>query len=85
MEDRKNTLKKKNTERINKDIIRDVGQYLGVDQDDISRDDVINEMHPNEIFYKWCEWNGYVSCSEKFKRVVGNIYGIDIERGVIMK
>lgn len=75
---------KKNVERIDIDIINDVREYLGVEPDDTSKDEKINRMSLNEIFSKWCEWNGYINGSEKFKRVIGSIYGIDIEGRVTL-
>ena len=75
----------KNTEKINSDIIRDVRENLGVEPNDTSKDDMINLMSPDEIFSRWCEWNGYINLSREFKRVIGNVYGIDIERRVILK
>jgi len=72
-------MEKKNTERIDNNIINCVREYLGVEPDDTSKDDEINRMSSNEIFHKWCDWNGYLNCSEKFKRVISSIYGIDIE------
>lgn len=85
MEKIENKMEKKNTERIDKDIIRDIREYLDVDPDDSSKDDEINRMSPNEIFDKWCEWNGYIRLNEVFRRVIGSIYGIDIERRSILK
>ena len=85
MEKSKNKMGKKNTERIDKHIIDDVREYLGIEPDDTSKDDEINRMHPDEIFHKWCDWNGYINGSEKFKRVIGSIYGIDIEGRLILR
>lgn len=85
MEKSENKMKKKNTERIGKYIINDVREYIGVEPDDTSKDDEINRMSLSEIFHKWCDWNGYINGSEKFKRVIGNIYGIDIEGRLILK
>lgn len=69
----------KNTERINKNIIDDVRENLGSERGDTSKDDDINSMSPNEIFDKWCEWNGFINGSETFRRVIGGIYGISID------
>lgn len=85
MEKSENKMKEKNTERIDNDIIRDVREYLGVEPDNTSKDDEIDRMSPNEIFDKWCEWNGYIRLSEIFRRVMGSIYGINIERRVILR
>lgn len=76
---------KKKTEKISSDIIRDVRENLGVGPNDMSKDEMINTMSLDEIFSRWCEWNGYINLSREFKRVIGNIYGIDIERRLILK
>jgi len=34
---------------------------------------------PNEIFDRWCEWNGFINYSETFRKVIGSIYGVDID------
>jgi hypothetical protein len=41
-------------------------------------------MSLNEIFNRWCEWNGFIGYSKKFRKVIGNIYGIDIEGRAIL-
>lgn len=78
-------MEKKNTGRIDKDIIGDIREYLGVDRNDISKDDIIDNMPLNKIFHNWCEWNGLINHSRELRRVVGSIYGIDIERRVVLK
>ena len=69
----------KNTERISKNIIDDVRENLGLERGDPSKDDKINSMYPNEIFERWCEWNGFINLSETFRRVIGSIYGTCID------
>lgn len=73
----------KNTERINKDIIDDIREYLGLNRGDISKDDKINSMSPNEIFERWCEQNGFINYSETFRKVIGSIYEIDFNNATI--
>lgn len=69
----------KNTERINKRIIDDVRENLGLERGDTSKDDKINSMSSNEIFSRWCEWNGFINYSKTFRAVIGSIYGVDID------
>lgn len=69
----------KNTERINKRIIDDVRENIGIERGDASKDDEINSMSPNEIFDRWCEWNGFINYSKMFRAVIGSIYGTDID------
>ncbi len=78
-------MKKKNTDRIDNDILNNVRENLGVESDDKSRDDEINMMSPSELFKRWCEWNGLINYSKEIKRVMGNIYGIDIDTRTILK
>lgn len=75
----------KNTEIIDQHIIGDVRENLGISRDNLSKDDEINRMSLNEIFNRWCEWNGYINLSGEFKKVIGNIYGIDIESRTIIR
>ena len=77
-------VKKKNTERIRNDIIRDVRENLGIEPDDTSKDDIINRMSLNEIFDRWCEWNGLINYGKRLRNVIGNIYGMEIEGRVIL-
>ena len=73
----------KNTERVSKNIIDDVRENLGLERGDTSKDDKIDNMSSNEIFERWCEWNGFINRSETFRRVVGSIYGIDIDNDTL--
>lgn len=78
-------VEKKNTEKISQDIIRDVRENLGVGPNDTSKDDDVNRMSLNEIFDRWCEWNGFINWSKPLRRVIGSIYGIDIEGRIILR
>lgn len=78
-------IEKKNTDKIGHYIIKDVRENLGIGPDDTSKDDEINRMSLNEIFNRWCEWNGFINLSKQFRRVIGDIYGIDIEKGIILR
>lgn len=82
--DIKGQTKKKNTERISTDIIRNVRENLGVEPDDSSKDDEINRMSLNEIFDRWCEWNGLINYGKTIRKVIGSVYGIDIEGKLIL-
>ncbi len=82
--DIKGQTKKKNTERISTDIIRNVRENLGVEPGDTSKDDEINRMSLNEIFDRWCEWNGLINYGKTIRKVIGSVYGIDIEGKLIL-
>jgi len=73
----------KNTERINKKIIGDVRENLGLEREDTSKDDKIDSMSPNEIFRRWCEWNGFINYSGIFREVVSSIYEVDIDYNTV--
>jgi hypothetical protein len=75
----------KNTEKINQRVIRDIRENLGVDPNDTSKDDEIDRMSLGEIFNRWCEWNGLINWSGKIKTAIGDIYGMDIERRVVVR
>ena len=78
-------VEKKNTEKISQGIIRDIRENLGIGPDDTSKDGEIDRMSLNEIFNRWCEWNGLINWSGRLRSVVGNIYGMDIEKRLILK
>lgn len=73
----------KNTERIDKKIIGDVRENLGLEREDTSKDDKIDSMSPNEIFRRWCGWNGVVDYSGIFREAVSSIYGVDVDYNTV--
>lgn len=42
----------------NEDVMKAVRQHLGYDENDTSRDEVIMEMPKEEVFERYCLWNG---------------------------
>lgn len=42
----------------NEDVMKAVRQSLGYDEDDTSRDEVIMKMPKEEVFERYCTWNG---------------------------
>ena len=78
-------VEEKNTDNISQHIIRDIRENLGVDPNDTSKDDEINRMSLGEIFSRWCEWNGLINWSGTLKTVILDIYGIDIERRIVVR
>lgn len=73
----------KNTERVDKKIIGDVRENLGLEREDTSKDNRIDGMSPNEIFKRWCEWNGFINYSGTFREVISSIYGVDIDYNTV--
>lgn len=68
----------KNTERISQHVLDDIRNDIS-DKDNVPKkeqDDIINSLTPNELFDKWCGWNGYVGLKDSIKRAVFEIYGI---------
>ena len=42
-------------------------------------DEEINSMSINEIFEAWCEWEGLLGYATKIKKIIRNIYEIDLD------
>ncbi len=68
----------KNTDRISKHVLDDIRGDIW-DTDKVPKekqDEIINSLTPNELFDKWCAWNGYIGLKDEIKRTVFEIYGI---------
>jgi hypothetical protein len=50
----------KNTERLDEEILGYVRQNLGIEKDDTSKDDLINEMDNAEILDRVATWNNLI-------------------------
>lgn len=69
----------KNTERISKYVLDDIRNSIIDKKGEISKerqDEIIDASSSNELYEKWCSWNGFVGWSEKIKRAIFEIYGI---------
>jgi hypothetical protein len=70
----------KNTERIPQSILHDVAQNMGYEGDNFMDDPKmvqhINNITPDAIFKKWCEWQGLINWSGTIKGVMMEIYGL---------
>lgn len=42
----------------NDDVMKAVRQSLGYKEDDTTRDEVIMEMPKEDVFQRYCQWNG---------------------------
>lgn len=42
----------------NDDVMKAVKQSLGYEEDDTTRDEVIMEMPKEDVFQRYCQWNG---------------------------
>lgn len=42
----------------NDDVMKAVRKSLGYEEDDTTRDEVIMEMPKEDVFQRYCQWNG---------------------------
>ncbi len=61
------------------DIMEAVRQNLGLEADDESRDDEINDMSRQEILECVCNWNGLINYADTIREWIENIWGIDLD------
>lgn len=59
-------------------IMEDVRQNLGLEADDVSRDNDINEMSKDEIFERILEWDGLIGYLETIKGWITEIYNVKL-------
>lgn len=61
-------------------IMRNVRQNLGLDELDISRDDEIMSMAKQDVFNRYCEWNGLLGgYGYSLLNIVEDIYDINLQ------
>lgn len=56
-------------------IMEDVRRNLGLEYDDESRDEDINNMEPDEVFERFLTWQGIMGYSSHIIHAVRDIYG----------
>lgn len=62
-------------------IMRNVRQNLGLDEMDISRDDEIMAMAKQDVFNRYCEWDGLCGgYGYSLLNAVEDIYGINLQQ-----
>lgn len=59
-------------------IMSMVRQSYGLNREDTSIDDVINQMPPDKIFYYVCTWNGFIGYASEIRSWVEDIYGVSL-------
>lgn len=65
----------------NDDVMKAVRQSLGYDEDDTSRDKVIMEMPKEEIFERYCRWNGLLGgWYQWLLEAVESIYEVELRQ-----
>lgn len=65
-----------NTKRLPDIIISDIRKSLGVEPDDTSKDNIINTMDNDELFDKWCRWQGLINWSGRIRATIQVIYNL---------
>lgn len=60
-------------------IMETVRQNLGLEADDTSRDNEINEMERDEILDRVCEWEGLIGYGDTIKSWIEDIWGISLD------
>ena len=70
-------LKWENTPLYPDYIMRNVRQSLGLEPDDTSKDDIINEMEKDEVLKMFWQWEGIIGYADKIKSSVVDIYGYE--------
>lgn len=60
-------------------IVRTVRECLGLDEEDSSRDNIINRMSPSEVFRRCLEWEGIIGYNMRIISLIEDCWGIKIE------
>ena len=60
-------------------IMEDVRQNLGLEPDDTSRDDEINEMTRSEVLDRVCNWNGLIGYTDTIREWIEDVWGVDLD------
>ena len=55
-------------------IMRNVRQALGLEPDDMSMNEEINDMDQIDVFDKWLQWEGILGYANTIKDAVDNIF-----------
>ena len=63
--------------------MRYVRQRIGLDEYDVSRDDEINRISAGMVFTHVCNWNGFIGWSDNIKCWIEDIYGIELDYGML--
>ncbi len=68
----------KNSERISENILGDIRGNVGHGANPFS-DKQINEKTNHDLFYHWCNWNGFISYSCTIRNAIEQIYGVKLK------
>lgn len=59
-------------------LLKDIRQNLGLEPDDTSQDDEINNMSKQEVFDRYLTWQGIIGYSNRILTAIETIYGVDL-------
>lgn len=62
----------------NEDVMKAVRQSLGYDENDNSVDEVIMKMDKEEVFERYCTWNGLIGWYRKLIEIVEIIFEVKL-------
>lgn len=64
--------------KYDKYIYKIVRQWMGLDEDDKSRDNEINSLSPREVFEAILEWDGIIGYGDKILRWIEDCFNIKV-------
>ena len=60
-------------------IMEKIRQRRGLDLDDLSEDEDIMAMSPDDAFDACCAWEGFIGWGPSIRAWIEDIYGIDLQ------
>lgn len=67
-----------NPNKYSETIMECIRQRLGLEKEDTSRDEEINELSSEEVFEHVCNWNGLLGYAYTIKSWIREIYKVDL-------
>lgn len=68
-----------NPNKYTEDVMECVRQRLGLEKYDDSKDEVINQLSPDEVLGHVCNWNGLLGYAYTIKSWIRDIYKLDLD------
>lgn len=68
-----------NPNKYSEEIMECVRQRWGMERFDVSRDEEINQLSPDEVFDHVCNWNGLLGYATTIKTWIKSIYEVDLK------
>jgi len=66
-----------NTERLHESIISEIRESFSIDSEDPSKDPQINGMSNDQLFDRWCNFQGFINWGGRIRGTIREIYGIE--------